>query len=110
MVGPESAFTFIAYMDQGEPHDLDITASPGGGVTAEYSMAEVQSGAALVFHMGDVAYANGDPGVWDRWVPMGALDATVLQPVGLASPLALLSPDGWVRDRRTRCCAAGTSA
>lgn len=69
-MGPQSSFHFVVYMDQGEPEDQDVTGSPGGGITARYAASEIQNGAALIFHMGDLAYANGDPTVWDRYLSM----------------------------------------
>lgn len=64
---PKSSFTFLAYGDMGES-DHHAAKSPGAADTQAAVMREVEHGAELILHVGDISYANGRPEVWNTFM------------------------------------------
>eukprot|EP00887_Chlorella_sp_A99_P004312 scaffold15.g4312.t1 len=66
-LGPRHAFTFLVYGDMGESEHREAK-SPGAAATARRVAREVEAGAGLVLHVGDLSYANGAPHIWDTFM------------------------------------------
>ena len=67
---------FLAFMDMGEPDDAEAHA-PGAGWVAKGVEAVLGGGGAngdaapaYALHVGDLSYARGYAGVWERWMDL----------------------------------------
>ncbi|KAK9868893.1 hypothetical protein WJX84_002861 [Apatococcus fuscideae] len=67
VVGPDSGFAFVTYGDMGESEDWQAK-SPGAQGVMDYVNQDVDNGVELAFHQGDIAYADGDPRVWNTFM------------------------------------------
>jgi len=65
--GRKEGFQFLAYGDMGDPHHRQAKA-PGAKGTVKYTQRDVEAGADLIFHVGDIAYANGREYVWNSFM------------------------------------------
>lgn len=66
-VGRKEGFQFLVYGDMGDP-DHHRAKAPGAAGTAKYVRRDVEAGADMVLHVGDISYANGDEKVWDSFM------------------------------------------
>jgi len=64
-VDPEYRFKYIVYGDMGT-----WGYSHGPVTTARLSAKEVETGARMTHHFGDLSYARGTANIWDVWMPM----------------------------------------
>lgn len=56
--GPDRGLRFLAFGDMGESEHR-AAKSPGGTETSDRLADEVDAGADLIYHIGDLSYANG---------------------------------------------------
>ncbi|KAL6783862.1 hypothetical protein ACKKBG_A03785 [Auxenochlorella protothecoides x Auxenochlorella symbiontica] len=64
---PDAGLKFIAFGDMGESEHR-AAKSPGAQDTADCLKDEVEAGAELIYHIGDLAYANGHKTIWDTFM------------------------------------------
>jgi len=65
--GAEETFSFVAYADMGEPWDKAAKSPLGGMVEESVAKDLKEHRSEMIFHMGDIAYAEGKSHIWDRF-------------------------------------------
>lgn len=91
---PHATLTFAAYGDAGEPGHPKC---PGAAAVADALASAVASRSLdLLLHVGDIAYADGDAGAWDRY-------AAAAEAAAGSVPLAVAVGNHEAADSRGEC-------